>query len=453
MNTLQEIFKFYLEKYVTNPLFQYHKELTPYHRALRAADLLSTDFEKPLSFNELTSNEYLQAHRVLLNIYEQDLVFLPRNNTNSWDMLSFKEFYHDDLKQAGEFIRPKLESYVFKFLNQEIEVEGVWDINKFEEYTSQVLNEIRTSESQLFHNITSSKNPQRAARFFIAQCAGDFLTEASAMGRNVLGNFGQETSELFKIFIDEYGYGVHSKKHSTLFENMCDALNMSADIHTYWQYYLPSSLALINYFHYVSKNHAHFFKYIGALYFTEAALAFTTVSQSAMMKSVFGDKFNTQYFDEHTHIDVHHGRMALEKLIKPLVKKFGNQVISEMLLGFEQFRMLQDLADEELFKHVIFHDQLDHIAPSSENGYKGMSKLNTFYESKGLVSISHIHPVDEFFVVDKGTVELTFSPAVNLTLNEGEGIMLKKGILHGSKVLSTDATYSVYMLTDEVVTQ
>ncbi|MCH8958661.1 MAG: iron-containing redox enzyme family protein [Proteobacteria bacterium] len=137
------------------------------------------------------------------------------------------------------------------------------------------------------------------------------------MARNVLGNFGLAQSELFKVLIDEYGYGVHEAKHSTLFGETLRSRGLSSDVHAYWQFYLASSLALTNYFHFVTRNHEHFFRYLGALYYTEASLAPATRKQSETLRAVHGDRVDTRYFDEHAHIDEDHARMVIDQIITP----------------------------------------------------------------------------------------------------------------------------------------
>ena len=417
----------------------------PFARPMRPQDLKSGIFAKPLELAQLTDNSYLLAQRILTNIYELDLLFLPHDGSQ-FDLKTFNTFYDQQYYRVGEQIRETLEHHVFSFLDQEVQVDGQWTLERFNQYTSGILKAIEESESSLYKMLTSSKDPQAAGRFFLIQCAGDFLSEASAMGRNVLGNLGQTTSELFKVFIDEYGYGVHHKKHSTIFEALLTELGMSKDIHAYWQFYTASSLALINYCHYISKNHRYFFRYLGALYFTEASLAFVTKGQSKAIKAVFGQDTCTQYFDEHSHIDVHHGRMALENLIHPVVAQYGEQVIPEILLGFEQFRLLQDLADEDLARHIHYHDHAqDYVYANTDPQVREQLVKSDmqFTESQHELSISHMHPVDELFSVTHGEVELILSPDKKITLTAGQTACLPKGILHGSHVLSEQCQYTV----------
>ena len=177
------------------------------------------------------------------------------------------------------------------------------------------------------------------------------------MLRNLLGNTGDIQSEWFKIVIDEYGYGVHDTKHSTLFERTLESVGLEADVHRYWQYYLPGSLLMNNYFHYLGKNHELFFRYLGALYYTETTLVDFCARAARLLDDVFEGSADVEYFTEHVHIDTHHGRMALEKLILPVVQRYGPVVIPEILKGYEQFQLVAEIADEDFVTQIAWMDE------------------------------------------------------------------------------------------------
>lgn len=80
------------------------------------------------------------------------------------------------------------------------------------------------------------------------------LAEGSALARRVLGSFGSIQSELFKILIDEYGYGVQAHNHSFLFQDMLASCGLSNNIHRYWHFYSTPTLLLRKYIHYTPKN-------------------------------------------------------------------------------------------------------------------------------------------------------------------------------------------------------
>ena len=176
------------------------------------------------------------------------------------------------------------------------------------------------------------------------------------MIRNVLGNFGPAQSEWFKIIIDEYGYGVHNSKHSTLFEDTLRSAGLRTDVHHYWQYYLVSSLMVNNYFHYLGKNHERFFRYLGALFYTETTLVDFCRDAADVLTQGLGPDADVKYFTEHIHIDTHHGRMALENLILPVVEKYGETVIPEIIRGVQEYQLIADLADRDFADQVSWMD-------------------------------------------------------------------------------------------------
>ena len=218
--------------YAANPLFGQCEgfliEGNPYCRPIRPQDLGDQDFSRPLGKADLSAPSALTAHRMLLNIYESDLLFLPKGSFEKVEQ-DFQLFYSNDSKLAGEAIRPTLEQHVFAFLDHEIDVSGSWNLAAMRVLFDSRLEVINTSESTLAATVRAANSPEKAARNFLVQLAGDFLTEASAMARNVLGNFGSPLSDLFKVMIDEYGYGVHQTKHSTIYEELLESQGLSSD--------------------------------------------------------------------------------------------------------------------------------------------------------------------------------------------------------------------------------
>ncbi|MGF6097316.1 iron-containing redox enzyme family protein [Pseudomonas sp. 18175] len=415
---------------------------TPYQRPLRPQDTTDTIINTCLTIDELSHSQHLLAQRLLFNIYEQDMVFLPKPPA-PFDFNEFKDFYDPTHTANGKTIRPLLEHYLYNWLKHEIHVNGPWCTESFIAHTDKVLDAIARSESKLYKVLTGSRQPERAARFFMIQCAGDFLSEASAMERNVLGNGGQYTSELFKILIDEYGYGIDKKKHSTLFENMLKDMGMSHHPHYYWQFYTASALSLTNYFHYVSANHSEFFRYIGAMYYTEASLALTTRHQSDAIRTIFNGSVSTEYFDEHSHIDIHHGRMALKRLIAPMIESFGNRIIPDLIRGFEEFKLLQDIADEELYAHIKWHDDLNEYRAQAATLHGKQPVDLKITEQAHELSVLHTHSNDELFWVESGELDFVASPDLIVRLRAGEGVVIPKGMLHGTCIVSPSCTYNV----------
>lgn len=442
--------------YADNQLFinpgDFIVQSNPYRRPIRPQDLDGFDFSRQLPRDQFLSASALAAQRILLNVYESELIFLPKGPLAPVEQ-DFRTFYADELKLAGEAIRPILEDHLFGFLDREIDVSGPWSLPAMRAYFAARLAEANRGESRVVETILAAGDKEAAATDFLIQLAADFLTEASAMARNVLGNFGGPLSELFKVLIDEYGYGVPEAKHSALFEKTLESRELLTDIHAYWQFYLGSSLALVNYFHLVSRNHANFFRYLGALYYTESTLSHANRQQAHMLQRIFPGAVDTRYFEEHVHIDQHHSRMVLSKIIEPIVERCGDAVILEIVRGFEEFRLLQELADEDLIAQIEwsnareeFHARAQRLV--AQGGLLPPAQRTAFKETKGELSVTHVHDEHELFLVEDGAIDLLTGYDQSVRLAAGDAMVIARNRLHGSVVLSETCRYSVQPVED-----
>ena len=82
-------------------------------------------------------------------------------------------------------------------------------------------------------------------------------------------------------------------------------------------------MAANNFFHYLGSEHRHFFRYVGALVHTETTLVEFCERAVRVLRDVFGEDCDVEYFTEHCHIDEHHGRMALERVCLPLISTYA----------------------------------------------------------------------------------------------------------------------------------
>lgn len=444
-----------IDLYAARPLFDNTPEWiirdNPYRRPVNWNAVRQLDFSKPLTRTEIFGANALAAHRMLLNIYETDLIFLPESNFAA-KRNDFASYYSNDNKLLGELIRPTLEAHVFNFLKDEINVTGRWSLEALKSYLQTIIAKHEQSELEICNAILGSANPERACRGLLIQVAGDFLSEASASSRNILGKYGEIQSELFKIVIDDYGYGVHPAKHSTLFENTLSTCGLMSDVHAYWQFYLSSSLALNNYYHYVSRDHSKYFQAIGAITVAEAMFSHTCRQISKMLHTVFGKNVDTYYFDEHFHIDAHHGRMAFDYVVAPAIAKHGDAVIPDIVRGLEELQLLTAIADDDFKAQIAFSDAVDSLkAPAQQihqlilAGRLRKSKT-THVENRDQSVVTQVFDEDKLYVVEAGALDLVLGPDQSVRLDAGESIIVTRQCLHGTAVVSEECRYHIYDL-------
>lgn len=444
--------------YASNPLYLDNEEWTndgnPYRRQLRPQVLRHLDFDRVASKDELLDYQVLAAQRLLTCIYEADLVLLPPGGPMA-HFEDFRRFYSPTNRVLGEQIRPALERHVFGFLDDEVEVAGEWSPAAAESYLRWVVGEAGDGPTATEAEIERSPHPRRAARMWLVQFAPDFLSESSPMIRNVLGAYGRPQSEWFKIIIDEYGYGVHDTKHSTLFERTLESVQLRADLHHYWQFYLGSSLMMNNYFHYLGKNHELFFRYLGALFYTEATLAPFCRRAATLLQSVFdGEGPDVEYFTEHVHIDGHHGRMALENLVLPIVAQGDERVIAEVIRGVEEVRLLGELADADMAAQIRWMDGEerfrllhDPIWARVEAGQL-TAPVARIVEPRGELSNTHSHDGDELCHIVSGTMRFVSGLDSYQILEAGQGTVIQRNRLHGAIIESEECVYEIHSIGD-----
>jgi mannose-6-phosphate isomerase-like protein (cupin superfamily) len=446
-----------LLRYATNPLFLDSEEWTnddnPYRRQLRPQALQNVDFSRPLHRGNLLSYGGFAAQRLLTSIYEADLMFLPKSGF-AGKMDDFRQFYSASNRALGEIVRPALERYAFGFLGDEVEVTGKWDRASLEALLGSLRDRDQNRPLPAERVILASADPKRAARTWLLQFGPDFLSEASPMLRNLLGYYGPAQSEWFKIIIDEYGYGVHGTKHSTMFERTLESVGLRTDLHHYWQFYLNSSLLVNNYFHYLGKNHELFFRYLGALYYTETTLVDFCRRAVHLLTEVFGPEADTGYFSEHVHIDGHHGRMALENLILPVVDACGEEVIPEIVRGYHEFQLLAEIADRDFAEQIDWMDSGQRYVKLHDPVWAAISSgavqapVARLVEPRGELSNTHCHDGDELCHIVSGTMRFVNGFDTHQILNAGDGTVIRGGRLHGAIIESEECVYEIHSVGD-----
>jgi hypothetical protein len=407
----------------------------PYRRPLDATRLAAIDWARPLTEAQFASDESLLANRFLMNVYESDALFLPAAGLHSQER-SFEAFYSTRNRQLADQVRPTVERYALGFLADSVKVTGSWESEAALAHLERTIDEAVNAPRPVLDAIAAAAEPRRAAEMLIAQMALDGLTEATAMSQNLGGAFGPEQSELFKIFIDEFGYGVYAAKHSTLFTDLCASTGMATDPHHYWFFYLPSSIAANNYFYTVTRNRSEFFRYIGAMSLLEATFAPWFAALAGTLGKVYGDSVDTRYCDEHAHIDQHHGRMAVHDLLLPLARKHGRVAAHGLIRGVEEIRLLTALGDADLLAQLQWTPESHVFSLSTVAGATKELTANTPFETQVAAGGTMVN-------VCSGQVDLYWSATgTPLRLTPGHAVHVPRGRLYGMHA-EADATVVV----------
>jgi len=431
----------------------------PYKRPIGITDLDDLDFSVSATEAEFLSRRQLVAGRILCNAYESDMILLPAAGLESVKE-DFDLFYSDEVRRLRDAIRPDLERFAFAFLADSVAPPPVHTLDELQAY---FLTEVSGAGSPVdgtgvnpavdnqapltgtMKAITECAHAEEAARLNLIQLALDALTEASAMARNLGGSWNVEQSELFKIFIDEFGYGVYSAKHSTIFKEMLASVRLRTDLHAYWNFYLTSSLVGTNYFNYLTEDHRGVFRYLAAVTYLEWLFAQGFASTGVMLRAVFGERVDTKYCDEHAHIDVHHGRMTYENLLLGTARRHGESIIPELVRGIEEIKLLMRLGDEDFVAQIHWADTLDeHVRMGA--------RLATAAADDAMVATlgprdpftTRAYDTDRLVTVTGGEVDVhAWATERPYRLGSGDTLLVPCSRLHGLKAVSPQAQVSV----------
>lgn len=423
-----------------------------YGRRLRPHVLKHLDFSKPATSDSISSYSAMAANRALFTMNEAEFLYLPTNELI--DKADFDAFYSNGRRAAAAVAIPYLENYLFSFLSDEVQVSSGWPLNRVREYFEDFAKESKETQNLVSADaILSSANPENAARDWLVQLAPDFLIESSPMARYASGNYGEIGSNLFKIIIDELGYGEFQKKHSTLYESTLSSVGLSNVPHYYWQYYLSSSLLLANYYNMITRNKRNIFRYIGAIYLAETGFITSCRIWRDALKKVLPN-LDVRYFNEHCHIDIDHSRMAFEGLVAPAIEKYGEFAAQEIVRGFEEARWIGDFSEKDFAAQIQWKDRATVKKQLHDQIYAQVAKLDsiecqTFTEPRGELSITHSHDEDELCHIVSGEMEFLNGFEKSTILRAGEGIIINHNRLHGALISSDECVYQIYTIKDE----
>ncbi|GLY73493.1 iron-containing redox enzyme family protein [Actinoallomurus iriomotensis] len=440
--------------FARNPLFGGDRHVlhgpNPYRRMLAPETLPEIDFARALTARDWATYRSLGAHRLLGTFYEAETVLLPEQGLTELRG-DFDEFYGTGLRHLREATISDLERFAFGCLADEVDVSGNCTVDVLDAYFQHVTDESEQGESPALNAIAAARRPEVAADTYLVQLALDGLTEASAMSRNLAGAYGPEQSALFKIFIDEFGYGVHDTKHTTIFAKMLRSRAMATHVHAYWNFYLSGPLATNNFYYYLSRDHAKFFRYAGAVTYAEAVFAPAFVKMIKVYREIFGDDVDLHYCDEHAHIDEHHGRITREQVLLALAEKHGPGVVPELMRGIAEARLVGGWFEEDTAAQIRWADDIPRhreLAAATRTGEPRSVRASV---DGPFGTRSHDGAV--VLALDAGEADLvTSATGEPERLVRGDAVLIPAGRVYGIKAVSPECRYLLHPVVDEPTT-
>jgi hypothetical protein len=280
--------------------------------------------------------QYVQ-HQTLMRSYQGRYILLPTTSPPSSIIEHLHRHYDPREMLRLDTLRADLEDLLISPLLDDARrcSEGL----ECATYVANLIPALKaTKRSEFLAFLDGSLRRTHYYRNFLIQSSVDLLAEASASALGIVGEYGEPQSALFRILIDEFGYGTHNKKHSVLFRSTLRGFDLSDEYNSYWPLFDTPSLELHNVIHFMFQSPRNLFLQIGFLLYAEASYQRSTEEHFRYLKR-FHPGVDAHYFGEHAHIDIHHSAMVADEVVTPLISKFGPDAGSEIIVGAELTRM------------------------------------------------------------------------------------------------------------------
>ncbi|RYE51590.1 MAG: iron-containing redox enzyme family protein, partial [Hyphomicrobiales bacterium] len=210
-----------------------------------------------------------------MRTYQNRFVLLPQDNVAGSVVEMLHARYDPRATHALDANRAALEEALIEPIVAKLrpEIAG----RDVEDYIDGMLDGIRNGPpSEFLTWLDRQPKGEGYYRNFLIQSSADLLAEASASAMGVIGEFGAPQSALFRILIDEFGYGTHDKKHSVLFRDTMRGFGLNEEYNGYWPIFDTEALNLHNVIHYLFQSPRNLFRQIGFLLYAETSYQVST---------------------------------------------------------------------------------------------------------------------------------------------------------------------------------
>jgi hypothetical protein len=409
-----------------------------YRRPLRPEDLSFIKFTERVSADTVARLPFLATQRMLLCINELQITRLPRDNSaKSFD--EFARFYGDDSQVLGARIRPFLENFAFDFLCRDGDSLG--DTGSLVARLDELLQAETTFGVEAFDRLARAGYLDDGLRFSLVQKWSLFPSKRVAIAKAAaLGYFDAVApSDWPRLSGDD-----PTARVAAQIAARCDITKRE---HSYWQFYLSTSLAECNLLHALASRPDRALALCGAAFAAEAqwmafgaALAHTQVPGSAMSAESAAVKA---------------GLLArFERALAAIAERFGARGVQEVGKGLAAVSALAASARDNL------GDQLRWLA--SVDKYRDIAQTisariavecpdidrETFVEPREMCSTTHVHDDHRLVVIESGNMVFWGNLGMTLRLAPGEMVLVPEGRLHGSTIESDECTYHQPIIPD-----
>jgi mannose-6-phosphate isomerase-like protein (cupin superfamily) len=440
------------EHYLGNPVFRAarYEELVlddnPYRRPVRPGDIGLVDFSAPLSRADYAQLSGLMGHRMLLNIYDAGKLLLPRQPTaEKWR--DYEQFYAERSRFLGDLIRPYLEAHLFGFVRAEARHPGALTTASTAGRAREIAGDRRRQAEELRAVVMSSPSRDAMIDMLAIQAVATSLT------------IGIQPGAALRELVGAGGLGhlpgplSAAAGSDLLLRRVADSSGIKFEPHSYYQYYLPSTLALMNYVNGGAQDPGRVFALAGALVMQSAeAYALQDALQPALAERL-GAGSRPGGLPAPGSSDESRSPESVAGLIDRVGGEFG---LAEFFRGMEDYAVLLDVHHDDRMRQFTWISAMPAYAEKARRLQAAIREhgltvdLDTFVESCEECSTTHVHDEDRLLVIESGEMEFWNCFGMRHRFRPGDVTFIPKHRLHGSVVLTGECVYHQPVITGEL---
>lgn len=425
-------------------------EDNPFRRPVRPDDLGWLDYSTVLDRSQVLLLSSLLGHRMLRNAYDVDPLYVAPRGGGPADA-DGAAFYSPENRIRSAAASAVLERHLFGFLaDQRTELPG-GSAGALIEQVRGYREELLARPGETFAVAAGLSDRVKAATFVLLQLTASEPASWTAIARNAVGEYDLAHPGLRSRLLGDYTHWVGQQQ---AYADMLALAELSPAPAAYWQLHLTTSIAVGNHLHMVSRNHEHFFQFLGAWLHKKVHAAATSTAYSSLLDSVFG-KANT-FFSSVPNFDADAIAGFVTDLVTPLQDRFGERAVAAVHEGFGDARCLTEIWDQDLAAQLAWADQIDVYKEKAEKLDHKITEekididLDTFVESEEETSTTHVHDDHRLVIVEVGEMHFWNNVGEGISLKQGDKLLIPTSRLHGSTVLTGSCTYHQPIIPDEM---
>jgi hypothetical protein len=415
-----------------------------YRRPVRPEDLEFIGFRKPVSLKTIARLPFLAANRLLLSINELKIARLPRDGEPG-AIESYRQFYGEQNQMLGSRIRPYLEAFAFNFLaDAPVEAEDAAGI------AAQLQDLLQTEAGfwgGMLEHLTKADYLEEGLRFALIQNWSLAPSKRHALaGAAAAGYFDLlPLPARPQLSVEAPG--------DRILHRLAMRCGVSKREHSYWQFYLSSSLASCNLLHALASRPDRALALYGAAFAAEARwLGFgCLVGQAAARLGVEAEAG----LDQATITALDGLGIRFARLLEAVEERFGAGGLQQVAAGLAAARLLAACARTDIGEQLRWLSAVEtyrgfaHRIDQRIQAERPDIDRETFVEPREMCSTTHVHNDHRLVVIESGKMVFWGNLGMTLRLEPGEMVLVPEGRLHGSSIESEECTYHQPIIPDE----